>query len=144
MEDVGGFLTHENGVLSWPDGFHRAGTGMIPEVTDRHDGGLLRIDCVALDSASRRLHIDGFEPIALTPVEAKLLRCLMERRGEYLSSRDLLPLVWGYPADGGSDLVRAHMSNVRRKLRTAGRESLLHTRPYCGYAYVGDQQDGAA
>lgn len=74
--------------------------------------------------------------MALTPIECRLVWCLMERSGEYVSTADLLRIVWGYPPDGGSELVRAHVSNVRRKLRLVGQEGLLRTAPYHGYGFA--------
>jgi DNA-binding response OmpR family regulator len=97
---------------------------------------LLRIGGVTMDNATRQLHFVEGAPISLTPVEHKLLRCLMERPGEYVSKPELLEHVWGYPPDGGSELVRAHVSNLRRKLRFAGQDGLLRTMPYHGYAFV--------
>ena len=97
---------------------------------------VLRIDGVALDGSTRKLHCADGGSIALTPVEYRLLRCLMEQQDEYVSTPDLLRLVWGYPPDGGSELVRAHVSNLRKKLRVLGQDALLCTMPYHGYAFV--------
>lgn len=97
---------------------------------------LLRAGGVTLENPTRQLHFEGGGSVALTPVEHKLLRCLMEQPGEYFSKPELLERVWGYPPDGGSELVRAHVSNLRKKLRSAGQDSLLQTMPYHGYAFV--------
>ncbi len=99
---------------------------------------LLSVDGVALDSVTRKLHRADGVSIALTRVEHRLLRCLMEQPGEYISTPDLLERVWGYPPDGGSELVRAHVSDLRRKLRILGQDALLCTMPYHGYAFVPD------
>lgn len=54
----------------------------------------------------------------LTNIEANLLAYLMEHEGKILHPRDLLVDVWQYhDAAGASTLVRAHVSNLRRKLR---------------------------
>ncbi|MBI2765467.1 MAG: winged helix-turn-helix transcriptional regulator [Chloroflexi bacterium] len=54
----------------------------------------------------------------LTNIEATLLAYLMEHEGEILHPRDLLVDVWQYhDSAGASTLVRAHVSNLRRKLR---------------------------
>jgi len=54
----------------------------------------------------------------LTHIEATLLAYLMEHEGEILHPRELLVDVWQYSdAAGASTLVRAHVSNLRRKLR---------------------------
>ncbi len=97
---------------------------------------LLSVDGVTLDNATRKLHRADGVSIALTRVEHRLLRYLMEQPGEYISMPDLLEHVWGYPPDGGSELVRAHVSNLRKKLRTLGQDGLLRTMPYHGYAFM--------
>jgi len=54
----------------------------------------------------------------LTNIEATLLAYLMEHHGEIMHPRDLLVDVWQYhDSAGASTLVRAHVSNLRRKLR---------------------------
>jgi DNA-binding response OmpR family regulator len=54
----------------------------------------------------------------LTHIEATLLAYLIEHEGEILHPRDLLVDVWQYyDSAGASTLVRAHVSNLRRKLR---------------------------
>jgi DNA-binding response OmpR family regulator len=54
----------------------------------------------------------------LTNIEATLLAYLIEHEGEILNPRDLLVDVWQYhDSAGASTLVRAHVSNLRRKLR---------------------------
>ncbi|MCC7363919.1 MAG: response regulator transcription factor [Dehalococcoidia bacterium] len=54
----------------------------------------------------------------LTNIEATLLAYLMEHEGEILHPHNLLVDVWQYhDSAGASTLVRAHVSNLRRKLR---------------------------
>ena len=54
----------------------------------------------------------------LTHIEATLLAYLIAHEGEILHPRDLLVDVWQYhDSAGASTLVRAHVSNLRRKLR---------------------------
>ena len=54
----------------------------------------------------------------LTNIEATLLAYLMAHEGEVLHPRNLLVDVWQYhDAAGANTLVRAHVSNLRRKLR---------------------------
>jgi two-component system OmpR family response regulator len=97
---------------------------------------LLRVGSLALDCRTRQLLFADGGVLEPTPTEFRLLRCLMERAGELISADDLVGEVWNYPAGtGGSELVRAHVSNLRRKLRAAGQDpQLLRTVPYHGYA----------
>lgn len=80
----------------------------------RRDGHEAGID---LDLSSNTLR-SGTKEAHLTNIEATLLAYLIEHEGEILHPRDLLVDVWQYhDAAGASTLVRAHVSNLRRKLR---------------------------
>lgn len=100
------------------------------------DAALLRAGPVALDPSTRRLLFASGGALTLTPTEYRLLCYLMERPGQFVSPDELLEQAWGYPKDtGGAEVVRAHVSNVRRKLRSAGQDpQLLRNIPFQGYA----------
>ena len=104
---------------------------------------LLRVGPIALDGAARRLLFAAGGALAVTPTEYRLLRCLMERPGEFVAPEQLLTKVWGYPPDtGGAEIVRDHVSNLRRKLRLMGEDpQLLRTIPYQGYAIVVEEAE---
>jgi DNA-binding response OmpR family regulator len=73
--------------------------------------------------------------VRLTPIECRLLQEFMEKPGLVLSTEELLVRVWGfYPGTGGAEVLRAHVRNLRRKLRRLheGAE-LLVTVPRVGY-----------
>ncbi len=74
----------------------------------------------------------------LTNIEATLLAYLMEHRGEILHPRELLVDVWQYhDAAGASTLVRAHVSNLRRKLRDVlGTADQIQTVRGKGYRFI--------
>jgi DNA-binding response OmpR family regulator len=103
---------------------------------------LLRVGCVTL--VPQQLLLDSGDALSLTPTEFRLLRYLMQRPGEFISPDELLEHVWGYPpGTAGPEVVRSHVSNLRRKLRGLdGEPQLLRTVPYQGYSFVGS--DGAA
>lgn len=73
----------------------------------------------------------------LTHIEATLLAYLMEHEGEILHPRELLVDVWQFhDAAGASTLVRAHVSNLRRKLRDVhGDASTIQTIRGKGYRF---------
>jgi len=86
----------------------------------------------------RRVLSAGERSVAVTPIECRLLRCLMERPGMPVGFEELLTRVWGYyPGTGGPEVVRAHVRNVRRKLQqvAAGSDVLL-TIPRVGYRFA--------
>ena len=104
----------------------------------RTRGDTLTVGRAKLDRTTRRLAFDGNVAFDLTPTELRLLSALMEQPGQYMSAQALLQQVWEIPAGtGGEEIVRAHVSNIRRKLRSHGEDpQLLHTVPYQGYAFV--------
>ena len=73
----------------------------------------------------------------LTNIEANLLAYLMEHEGEILHPGKLLSEVWQYrDATGASTLVRAHVSNLRRKMRAVlGEGEQLHLETIRGKGY---------
>jgi DNA-binding response OmpR family regulator len=104
------------------------------------DEEVLRVGTLTLDCRSRRLVFPDGASLLPTPTEFRLLRCLMEHGGDLVSTEALVEAVWNYPAGtGGSELVRAHVSNLRRKLREQGRDpQVLLTVPYRGYCVTRD------
>ena len=73
--------------------------------------------------------------ILLTPTEFDLLYHLMSHAGQVFSSDRLLQEVWDFPYDTGStDLVRAHIKNLREKIEPNPRSPIyLRTVPRHGY-----------
>ena len=82
----------------------------------RQDTVILRVGRLTLNAKTFVLEAEGKE-VLLTPVEFQLMQHLMKHEGEVFTSERLLRDVWGYPADAGStDLVRAHIRNIRSKI----------------------------
>ena len=71
----------------------------------------------------------------LTPTEFDLLYHLMSHAGQVFASERLLQEVWDFPYDTGStDLVRAHVKNLRAKIEPDPRKpTYLRTVPRHGY-----------
>ncbi|MDZ4278678.1 MAG: winged helix-turn-helix domain-containing protein, partial [Dehalococcoidia bacterium] len=106
--------------------------------SDARRAELLRVGSIALDGTNRRLLFERGGVVPLTPTECRLVSFLMRRPGEFVSTEELLLKVWKYPPNyAGPEVVRAHVSNLRGKLRAAGQnEALLRTIPYRGYGFV--------
>lgn len=90
-----------------------------------------------LDLASNAIK-NGEQEVHLTRIEATLLAYLMEHAGETMNPSDLLLRVWQYQnPEGANTLVRAHVSNLRKKLRAAtGDDRVIQTVRGKGYRYV--------
>jgi DNA-binding response OmpR family regulator len=63
----------------------------------------------------REVLVQG-EPVALTPLEYRLLGALVRHRGQVLSPEQLLDLAWNDPLGVGPDRVKFSVLRLRRKL----------------------------
>lgn len=99
---------------------------------------VLRVGDLALNTKTFILQV-GETEVLLTPVEFQLMHHLMQHAGEVFSSERLLQEVWGYPAGtGSSDLVRAHVRNIRNKIEpTPANPIYLQTISRHGYTVKG-------
>ena len=95
--------------------------------------GVLRHGPLALDQERDVLEVRG-TPVRVTPVEFRLLRALMLGRGDVVSREALLSEVWGIEFDPKTKIIDVHVSNLRRKLSTAGAGDVIATVPGRGYS----------
>lgn len=100
----------------------------------RRDGAGPGMD---LDLSTNTLR-SGEAEVHLTTIEATLLAYFMEHPGEIHHPRRLLVDVWQYhDSAGASTLVRAHVSNLRRKLsQVTGTATQIQTIRGKGYRFV--------
>jgi DNA-binding response OmpR family regulator len=88
-----------------------------------------------LDSRTFQVTTAERDGVLLTPTEFDLLYHLMSNAGHVFSSDRLLQEVWDFPYDTGStDLVRAHIKNLREKIEPDPQSpKYLRTVPRHGY-----------
>src|SRR4051812_31289377 len=84
-----------------------------------------------IDLAAHRVAVDGAE-VHLTPIEFNLLRVLAVNRGRLLTHRNVLVEVWGAEYADDVQVLRVHMSNLRRKIGAR----YIHTDPGVGYRFT--------
>ena len=87
---------------------------------------------LTLDLSSWAVLRDG-EAIAVTSKEFRLLRYLVENQERVLTREDILNAIWGDEADVESNVIDAHIANLRLKLEVGGRSRLIHTVRGVGY-----------
>jgi DNA-binding response OmpR family regulator len=84
--------------------------------SDDLDGrAVVRLGEVEIDTASRRVRLDG-ELVHLTPTEFDLLVYLAARPSRVATREELLEQVWGYDVPSGARTVDSHVRSLRRKL----------------------------
>jgi len=77
--------------------------------------GLVRVDDVELETASRRVR-RADQTVHLTPTEFDLLAHLATHPGQVFTRAQLLGEVWGYGDGSGARTVDSHVRALRRKL----------------------------
>ena len=96
----------------------------------------VRVDGLEVDLARRTVHVDGGE-VHLTPTEFDLLRQLVRNRGRLMTHRDLLLSVWGPGYGDDTQVLRAHIANLRRKIEPPEGRRYIRTDPGVGYRFAG-------
>lgn len=72
-------------------------------------------------------------PIDLSPTEYRILEYLMFRPRIVVSKRELLEHLYDFTWEHHSNVIEAHVSNLRKKLRTAADSELVETLRGRGY-----------
>ncbi len=94
---------------------------------------VIEVGGLRIDLSARTVSRDGGE-IHLTPTEYGLLRQLALNRGRLLTHRALLREVWGPGFQDDTQVLRAHIANLRRKIEPeTGAPRLIRTDPGVGY-----------
>lgn len=99
--------------------------------------GTYRFGAVEVDFRRAEVTKDGV-PLALSALELKLLRYLIENRGLVVSRDELLDQVWGYDASAHTRTVDVHVASLRQKVEPQpGRPQFIITVHRLGYKFVG-------
>jgi two-component system KDP operon response regulator KdpE len=99
------------------------------------DDALVTADGLELDLAARVVRRDG-QDVHLTPKEFELLRLLARNRGRLMTHRDLLTTVWGDGYSDDTQVLRAHVANLRRKIEPPDGPRYIKTDPGVGYRFA--------
>ncbi|WP_340689985.1 response regulator transcription factor [Hydrogenobacter thermophilus] len=75
---------------------------------------IVNLGGVEVDLERELVSVDG-KVINLTRKDWLILKCLVENRGRFVSSEEILNYVWGN-APVGDEVVRAHIKNLRKLL----------------------------
>jgi two-component system response regulator RegX3 len=116
------------------DRFASAGRGAAgPGGEGGFDDGRLRVD-----ATSGRTFVDGAE-IRLKPMEDRLLRHLVARRGRLVTKEELLTRVWGEPLTSEGTLT-VHVRRLRLKIEPDP-DHPTYVRTVWGRGYLFDRAD---
>ena len=104
--------------------------------------GVLRYEDLELDRL-RGVVRRGGRPLDLSPREFRLLEYFLLHPEELVTRTMLLQRVWHMSFDPETNVVEAHMSNLRRKLEDKGRPRLIQTVRGVGYVFARKQDADA-
>jgi two-component system KDP operon response regulator KdpE len=95
----------------------------------------IEIDGLLVDLNARIVRRNG-QDIHLTPIEFDLLRALVRHRGRLMTHRSLLVEVWGPQYGDDTQVLRAHIANLRRKIEPPGERRYIRTDAGVGYRFA--------
>lgn len=87
---------------------------------------------VELNTISQTVSRAG-QPLDLSPTEYRILEYLIHRPRAVVSKQELLEHLYDFDWEHHSNVIEAHVSNLRRKLNVAGSEPLIETLRHRGY-----------
>jgi two-component system response regulator PhoP len=93
---------------------------------------VLRVADVEINSLRQSAQRGG-QLLDLSPTEYRILEYLMHRPRAVVSKRELLEHLYDYDWEHHSNVIEAHVSNLRRKLDAGGAEPLIETLRQRGY-----------
>jgi DNA-binding response OmpR family regulator len=92
----------------------------------------LTVGRITLNTVEQTVRCSG-QLIDLSPTEYRLLEYLIFRPRAIVSARELLEHLYDYNWQHHSNVIEAHISNLRKKLRGAGEETSIATLRGRGY-----------
>jgi two-component system response regulator PhoP len=93
---------------------------------------VLAFGAIRLNTAEQTVTSAG-EPAGLSPTEYRILEYLMHRPRVIVSKRELLEHLYDFTWEHHSNVIEAHVSNLRKKLRLTTEATLLETLRGRGY-----------
>lgn len=97
----------------------------------------LAVGSITLDPLSNRVMFGDGTVVMLTPIEFRLLHCLMRNAGRILSHELLMNAVWGYDYEGDSNQIAVYIRRLRMKIeKNPDDPRLLMTVRGLGYKFA--------
>ncbi len=87
---------------------------------------------ISLNLAEQSVSAGG-RAVELSPTEYHILEYLMHNTGKVISKRNLLEHLYDFTWEHYSNVIEAHISNLRRKLRAATENTVIETLRGRGY-----------
>jgi two-component system response regulator PhoP len=101
---------------------------------------VLKVSDLAVNTLEQTVHRAG-RSIELSPIEYRILEYLMHRPRVTVSKRELLEHLYDFNWEHHSNVIEAHVSNLRKKLDHAAQLPSIETLRGRGYRLIADQGD---
>lgn len=98
---------------------------------------ILTVLDVQVDTIQQTVSRNG-QAIELSPTEYRILEYLAHRPRAIVSKQELLEHLYDFDWEHNSNVIEAHISNLRRKLNISGMEPLIETLRHRGYRLRGE------
>jgi two-component system, OmpR family, KDP operon response regulator KdpE len=108
---------------------------VLRRVEPQREDAMLEVEGLEVDLAARVVRRHGQE-VHLTPIEFDLLKTLVRNRGRLMTHRELLTSVWGSGYGEDTQVLRAHIANLRRKIEPPEGPRYIKTDPRVGYRFA--------
>lgn len=82
---------------------------------------IYRVDELEIDDTRRKVTVEGRE-VKLTPIEYKILRLLVQKRGKVLSISQIYESIWHMQAIGADNTIAVHIRHIREKIEQNPKE----------------------
>lgn len=102
----------------------------------------LRLGDITLHLPEQRVCVQG-EEVELSPTEYRILEYLMHHPRTIVSKRELLEHLYDFAWEHHSNVIEAHVSNLRRKLRAGAESSAIENVRGRGYRLASQETEQA-
>lgn len=92
----------------------------------------LRVGRIVMETDKKRVFLDGKE-VYLLPKEMQVLEFFMKHPGQVFNAEVIVNRVWPSDSEATPDVIKVHVSRLRKRLDTPGQDSLFKTIHGLGY-----------
>lgn len=82
---------------------------------------IYRIDDLVMDDSRRKVTV-GDREVRLTPIEYKILRLLVQKKGKVFSIRQIYESIWNMQPIGADNTIAVHIRHIREKIEQNPKE----------------------
>lgn len=101
----------------------------------RHGSNTRMFGDLFIDYAGRCVYC-GEEQILLSKKEFDIIEFLSQNAGQVFDRERIYERLWGYDAEGNSDILKEHIRRIRMKLARVSGKEYIETVWGCGYKWI--------